>query len=129
MRSRGQTFSGLRESPSSFGLASGDFGRNVMKLSGICMLLSLASGAYLWWPIKQVRIRRWGGARFWFDMHNAIGIFSLLPLAMLAATGTVLGFEDHTSADDLQADPFQPDPASAPLVREPAPGAARNHAR
>jgi uncharacterized iron-regulated membrane protein len=60
------------------------------------MLLSLASGLYLWWPIKQVRIRgKWGTRRIWFDLHNVTGIFSLLPLAILAATGTVIGFEDQ----------------------------------
>jgi uncharacterized iron-regulated membrane protein len=124
MRSRGQTFLGYARALH-LRLASGDFGRNVMKWSGICMLLSLASGAYLWWPIKQVRIRRWSGARFWFDIHNAIGIFSLLPLAMLAATGTVLGFEDHIAPMIYKLTRSSPIPASRAVVREPAPGAAQ----
>ena len=60
------------------------------------MILSLASGLYLWWPMKQVRVRGdWRGRRFWFGVHNAVGIFLLLPLAMLATTGIVLGFEDQ----------------------------------
>jgi uncharacterized iron-regulated membrane protein len=77
-------------------LADGSFGRNILRLSGIAMLLSLGSGLYLWWPIKQVRIQgKWGTRRLWFDLHNAVGIFSLLPLAILAATGTIIGFEDQ----------------------------------
>lgn len=95
LRARGQTFLGYVRALHTR-LASGDFGRNILRWSGIAMLLSLASGLYLWWPIKQVRIRgEWGTKRLWFDLHNAIGIFSLLPLIMLAATGTVLGFEDQ----------------------------------
>jgi uncharacterized iron-regulated membrane protein len=77
-------------------LADGSFGRNILRLSGIAMLLSLGSGLHLWWPIKQVRIQgKWGTRRLWFDLHNAVGIFSLLPLAILAATGTIIGFEDQ----------------------------------
>ena len=71
-------------------------GENILKWSAIAMSFSLASGLYLWWPIKRVGIRgKWGSRRLWFELHNAIGIFSLLPLALLAATGTVLGFEDQ----------------------------------
>jgi uncharacterized iron-regulated membrane protein len=123
MRSRGQTFLGYARALH-VRLASGDFGRNVMKWSGIGMLISLASGAYLWWPIKQVRIRKWGGPRFWFDVHNAIGIFSLLTLAMLAATGTVLGFEDQVAPMIYKLTRSSPIPTSRPVVREPAPSAA-----
>lgn len=95
MRTRGQTFLGyVRELH--IRLADGTFGRNILKFSGIAMLLSLGSGLYLWWPIKQVRIRgKWGTRRLWFDLHSVVGIFSLLPLAILAATGTIIGFEDQ----------------------------------
>jgi uncharacterized iron-regulated membrane protein len=95
MRTRGQSFLGyVREVH--VRLADGSFGRNILRLSGIAMLLSLGSGLYLWWPIKQVRIQgKWGTRRLWFDLHNAVGIFSLLPLAILAATGTIIGFEDQ----------------------------------
>jgi uncharacterized iron-regulated membrane protein len=36
----------------------------------------------------------WRGG-FWFDLHNSIGILSLLPLLVLAGTGIVIGFEDQ----------------------------------
>ncbi len=95
VRERGQTFLGYVRAIHTR-LGRGDLSRSVLKWSGVAMLLSLASGLYLWWPIKRVRIRgKWGGRRLWFDLHNAIGILALLPLAILAATGTVLGFEDQ----------------------------------
>jgi sulfite reductase (NADPH) flavoprotein alpha-component len=63
------------------------------------MLLSLFSGLYLWWPAKRMRIHRpWLSSAFWFDLHNAIGIFSLLPLLFLAGSGIVIGFEDQVSS-------------------------------
>lgn len=79
-------------------LVAGDIGRSILRWSAVAMLFSLASGLYLWWPIKRVRIRRpWFHARFCFDLHNSIGILSLLPLLLLAATGTVIGFEDQVA--------------------------------
>jgi uncharacterized iron-regulated membrane protein len=39
-----------------------------------------------------------GARRFWFDLHNLIGICSLLPLTLLAASGVVLGFEDQAAS-------------------------------
>jgi uncharacterized iron-regulated membrane protein len=123
MRARGQTLLGYARALH-VRLASGDFGRNIMKWSGICMLVSLASGLYLWWPIKQVRIRgNWRSRRFWFDLHNAIGIFLLLPLAMLAATGTVLGFEDQLAPLIYKLTRSSPILTSRLAMPEPVPGA------
>jgi uncharacterized iron-regulated membrane protein len=122
-RARGQTFLGYVRALH-VRLASGDFGRNILKWSGIAMLLSLASGLYLWWPIKQVRIRgTWGSRRLWFDLHNVIGIFSLLPLVMLAATGTVLGFEDQLAPVIYKLTRSSPNQIIRPAVPEPAAGA------
>jgi uncharacterized iron-regulated membrane protein len=122
-RSRGQTLLGSVRALH-VGLASGDFGRNILKWSATAMLLSLASGLYLWWPMKQIRIRgKWGGRRLWFGLHNAIGIFSLLPLAMLAATGTVLGFEDHLAPVIYRLTGSSPVHATRSAVRETPPGA------
>jgi uncharacterized iron-regulated membrane protein len=95
VRARGQTFLGFVRALH-VRLAIGDVGRNMLRWSGAAMLISLASGFYLWWPAKQVRIRGdWRSKGFLFDVHNAFGIFSLLLLALLAATGAVLGFEDQ----------------------------------
>jgi uncharacterized iron-regulated membrane protein len=124
-RARGQTFLGYVRSLH-IRLASGDVGRNILKWSAIAMLFSLASGLYLWWPIKRVHIRgKWGSRRLWFDLHNAIGVLlSLLPLALLAATGTVLGFEDQLAPVVYRLTGSQPIPATRSPLREPAEEAA-----
>ena len=80
-------------------LATGDIGRNILRWSTVLMLISLASGLYLWWPRKRIRIRGpWWSRLFWSDQHNSFGIFSLLPLLLLTATGIVIGFEDEVSS-------------------------------
>lgn len=92
-RRRGETFLGfVRELHMRLG--GGELGGGILKLSTVAMLVSLASGLYLWWPKKQIRIRRVSRRReLWADMHNSVGIVSLLPLALLAATGVMLGFQ------------------------------------
>ncbi len=98
VRTRGQTFLGLVRALHTR-LAAGDIGRSVLKWSGVAMLILLASGSYLWWPAKRVRIRGgWRRRGFWFDVHNSVGILSLLPLLVLTATGTAIGFEDQAES-------------------------------
>lgn len=98
VRTRGQSLLGVVRALH-VRLATGDWGRNVLKWSAVMMLLSLGSGLYLWWPLMRIRIRGpWLSQRFWFDLHNAIGIFSFLPLLALAATGTIIGFEDQLAS-------------------------------
>jgi uncharacterized iron-regulated membrane protein len=94
-RTRGQTIFGLaRDLHVRF--ASGDVGRTIMRWSGVALLVSLTSGLYLWWPNRRIGIRGgWRSVRFWFDLHNSVGILSLAPLLVLAVTGTVTGFEDQ----------------------------------
>jgi sulfite reductase (NADPH) flavoprotein alpha-component len=97
LRTRGPTFLGFVRALH-VRLASGKAGRNVLRWSAVAMLFSLASGLYLWWPLKRVRIRGpWWHGGFWFDLHAVVGIFSLLPLLALAGTGTVIGFEDQAA--------------------------------
>jgi len=124
VRTRGQTFLGFVRALH-VRLASGDAGRNIVRWSAVALLCSLASGFYLWWPLKRVRIRSLlGRGGFWFDLHNSIGILSLLPLLVLAGTGIVIGFEDQAGLllDKLAGSgPVQATPASA--RSEPEPGA------
>jgi uncharacterized iron-regulated membrane protein len=123
VRERGQTFLGYARALH-IRLATGDVGRNIVRWSGVAMLWSLASGLYLWWPIKQVRIRgEWRSRRFWFGLHNAVGIFSVLPLAMLAATGTVLGFEDQVAPLVYKLTRSAPAQTVRASLAEPLPGA------
>jgi uncharacterized iron-regulated membrane protein len=122
-RTRGQTFLGYVRSLH-VRLASGEVGRNILKWSAIAMLFSLASGLYLWWPIKRVRIRgKWGSTRLCFDLHNTIGVLSLLPLALLATTGIVLGFEDQLAPVIYRLTDSRPTTATRSTVRAPEEGA------
>jgi uncharacterized iron-regulated membrane protein len=98
LRTRGQTVLGFMRALH-IRLATGDIGRNILRWSTILMLISLASGLYLWWPRKRIRIRGpWWSRLFWSDQHNSFGIFSLLPLLLLTATGIVISFEDEVSS-------------------------------
>ncbi|MCU1233640.1 MAG: Propeptide, PepSY amd peptidase [Candidatus Solibacter sp.] len=74
-----------------------DTGKTIVKWTGVAMTVLLLSGIYLWWPVKRVSITRGtGGRRFWFDLHNAVGIFSLGFLLLLTFTGMMIGFEETT---------------------------------
>lgn len=74
-----------------------DTGKEIIKWVGAVILFLLLSGLYLWWPAKRMTIRSGASSRrFWFDLHNTVGIFSLVFLLALAITGAVIGFEDKT---------------------------------
>lgn len=74
-----------------------DPGKKIMSWVGVAMLLLLLSGLYLWWPLKRFKLSTAStGRRFWFDLHNAIGIFSLVFLLALTVTGIMIGFERTT---------------------------------
>jgi len=97
VRTRGQTVLGFARA-THIRLASGDVGRTIMQWSGPAIIVSLASGLYLWWPGKRFRIRSgWRSKGFWFDLHNSIGVFFFLPLLVVATTGTVIAFEDQAA--------------------------------
>jgi sulfite reductase (NADPH) flavoprotein alpha-component len=98
VRLRGQTFLGYVRAIHTR-LALGAIGRNILRWSAVAALFSAISGLYLWWPTKRITIQMSGGAkRFWFDLHSLIGICSLIPLMLLAASGVVLGFEDQAAS-------------------------------
>lgn len=98
VRTRGLTFLGLVRALH-VRLASGDRERLIVRCAACAMLLSLFSGLYLWWPARRMRIRRpWFSSAFWFDLHNAVGVFSFAFLLVLAGTGIVIGFEDQASS-------------------------------
>src|SRR5579864_5539695 len=72
-----------------------DSGKTIVKWVGVATLFLLLSGAYLWWPLKRFSVRKRGGARrVWFDLHNTVGIASLLFLLLATLTGIVIGFDD-----------------------------------
>lgn len=119
VRRRGQTMLGLAHDLH-VRLAAGDAGRTIMKWSGVSMLVSLASGLYLWWPMKRVQLRGWRSGGFWFDLHNSLGILALVPLFVMALTGTVIGFDEQAAA--LLTKFTRPtDVGSRPVVARPQP--------
>lgn len=122
-RRRGETFLGfVRELH--LRLGGGELGGGILKLSTVAMLVSLASGLYLWWPKKQIRIRRVSRRReLWADMHNSVGIVSLLPLALLAATGVMLGFQRELAPVVYRVTASRPATVSRSPVAVPHAGA------
>ena len=73
----------------------GDLGGKVTTSAALVLFVMLLSGLYLWWPLKRIRIS-WRGAaarRSWFDVHNTIGVLSLVVSLALCATGIAIGFE------------------------------------
>ena len=71
-----------------------DSGKMIMTWAGAALVVLLVSGLYLWWPLKRARIGARGGYGAWFDLHNTVGIFSLVFLLAAAVTGIVIGFDD-----------------------------------
>jgi len=100
-----------------------DPGKTVMSWAGVVILFLALSGLYLWWPYQRVRISKGAkGFRYWFDLHNSVGILSLVFLVILAFTGVMIGFEEHTVPMfyKLSGSAPSPRPGQAP---PPAPGA------
>ena len=121
-------------------------GEEIVKWVGVITLFLLLSGLYLWWPAKRMTVqRRASSRRFWFDLHNMVGIFSLVFLLALTITGVVIGFEARTTpwfyrmtdtqplliynrgnrfeATPAGTEPITPDQAVA-IARSTLPGAA-----
>lgn len=100
-----------------------DTGKTIVTWAGVATLLVLISGLYLWWPLKRVKIQtNTTGRRFWFDLHNAVGIFSLLFLLVLTFTGLMIGFEEKTVPMFYSMTGSQPS-QPPPMVPPPPPGA------
>ena len=120
-----------------------DSGKLLMSSVGVAILFLLFSGLYLWWPVKRVSVALGASSRrFWFDLHNAVGVFSLLFLLLLALTGVMIGFDDQLlpslyratgtkpavlpslqETPPVGAQPISPDQALA-IARTALPGAA-----
>jgi uncharacterized iron-regulated membrane protein len=90
-------------------------GLEAASIIGIAVLLSAATGLYLWWPKQGWRAaltwpRGARGRRAWLAAHNLIGVYGLVVLVAVCFSGVWL------------AKPGWIDPALAPLapVRGPA---------
>ncbi len=121
-------------------LLAGETGEHILAVANGGLLFLLVSGIYLWWPIKRVAID-WAAParRFWFDVHNSVGIFSFIILLLLSATGMFMTLQDEvelayrltgtqpaqfnfTPSPTTGSAPFIPDQA-VKIAREALPGA------
>jgi uncharacterized iron-regulated membrane protein len=113
-----------------------NIGKTIMSWAGVAMLILLCTGLYLWWPLKRVSISRNGPPRrFWFDLHNAVGIVSLVFLLLLTITGVMIGFDrtivpwfyKMTNSEPSKQPVIPPPPANGkPITPDQAIEIARN---
>jgi uncharacterized iron-regulated membrane protein len=78
-------------------LLAGLTGRRVIGVLGAAMFISCLTGIYLWWPrnnavLKAFRWRR--SPSQWSNLHHIVGIWIVLPLAILSLTGVFLAFPE-----------------------------------
>jgi uncharacterized iron-regulated membrane protein len=94
----------------------------LMGCAAACLILSVLSGLYLWWPLKRIKISGRGSrTRFYFDIHNSVGFFTSLFLLVFALTGAYMAFDSWTVPATYRITGTslpQDDPPSTPL--EPA---------
>ncbi len=75
-----------------------DGGMYLIGVAGLFLVVSTATGLYLWWPRvtqigQAIRVRRDRGARrLTFDLHRAVGFWSSLALLTLAVSGVYMIF-------------------------------------
>jgi uncharacterized iron-regulated membrane protein len=85
-------------------LLGGHTGRLVNGVGAVAVSLTCITGAVIWWPgrggwWRRMSIRRGVGARrFIFDLHNMLGFWLFLLVALWAITGIYFGFPDLFSS-------------------------------
>ena len=109
--------------------SNADPGKVIMSGAGVAAFFLLLSGLYLWWPLKRIKIQLGGGTptsarRFWFDLHNVVGIFSIPFLLLLTFTGVMIGFDDKTVPLFYQVTGSEP--ARLPRVKVARPPGAKS---
>lgn len=102
-------------------------GETILGFVGMCLLLSILTGLYLWWPrpgrLRQALTFTSGGStiRRYYHWHKLSGFYSALILGMLALTGIYLEFSDYVVPivrlfspvqEFLQEEPLQSTPIS-----------------
>ena len=73
------------------------WGRELVGVVGIAMLISSLSGLYLWWPRDRIKREAFGfrrGFALHRNVHYTMGFWGALVLAMLSFTGLFLGFPE-----------------------------------
>ncbi|WP_230874811.1 PepSY-associated TM helix domain-containing protein [Methylomonas sp. LL1] len=86
-----------------YSLLLGKSGKIAMAVVGGLLLISLASGVYLWWPprhklINALTLKAHGSpARLNYDLHKLAGIYGLIVLLVLTLTGIALEIPDYVN--------------------------------
>jgi uncharacterized iron-regulated membrane protein len=80
-----------------YALLLGDLGKTLMAVIGVLVLVLLVGGTWQWWPARG-KLRSAltlkpaaSPQRRIYDLHKVAGIYGLLQLVVLTATGVVLG--------------------------------------
>jgi uncharacterized iron-regulated membrane protein len=101
-------------------LLGGMTGRAINGVGGICLALLCVTGAVIWWPgsrnWRRALFVRWktGWKRFNWDLHSAIGFWSLAFIFMWAVTGIYMVFPQPFNALNDFIEPFNPAVAVRP---------------
>jgi len=96
-------------------IGSTDVGKILVEIAGVEMLLMIPTGLWLWWRKKKYSVS-WKSPwkRINWDLHSAVGIYSVLFLTLATVTGFFISFEK----------PLYWITSSGPLERVPAPRSA-----
>jgi uncharacterized iron-regulated membrane protein len=111
-------------------LLIGERGKNILGVSALLLICMSITGLFLWWPPSGIRKISRGLKIDWpapwkkviFDMHRAVGAYTLLFLLIIAFTGVSLVF--NKSVADLINFLTVSQPRPAPPVSD-SPGAMR----
>ena len=101
-------------------------GRQIVGWSGVAMLISAATGLYLWWPRRNDfrRALSWRpGFTVSHNLHRLLGFWICLPLAILSLTGIYLSFPQTGRAALSAIAPMSP-PQQRPNFNAPQTPAA-----
>nr|HEV7952867.1 PepSY-associated TM helix domain-containing protein [Candidatus Acidoferrales bacterium] len=89
-----------------------DVGKILVEIAGVEMLLMIPTGIWLWWRKKQFKIdRKSSWKRINWNLHSAVGIYTVLFFTIATFTGFFISFEK----------PLYWITNSGPLERVPAP--------
>jgi uncharacterized iron-regulated membrane protein len=93
-------------------------GQMIVGSATLIFLVLVISGLCLWFPPKLRSWKTWlfglrlrtgkGWKCFWYDCHNTLGFYILIPVVIMALTGPVISFAWYRSAwgQILRAKPF-----------------------
>jgi len=100
-------------------LLMGNTGRIIVaSVTGVLLFL-VASGIYLWWPLKRASVK-WNSStrRISFDLHNVVGIYSATFLVVLGITGITVYFDGEIERYLHQRAGSAPVSRNAPSVEQ-----------